>query len=252
MNFSNKKIHKDINIKSYTTLLKLIRDNQYSAINFNKLNDYDKFIILRHDVDICLYSAYEMSKIENNHGINSTYFVMLHNPLYNALSNNSICMLKDILNMGHSIGLHFDPSFYEIKTKNEFYKKIILELSVLSNFLDSKIYYISFHQPSPYNLDDEYFFKGEFESVYNKKYFKDIHYISDSCGNWKEESIIELIKTKRKNKIQFNSHPGLYFNHDHQILKDRLKAAIAEQSQRKEDDLRAAVNNYNNNIILYE
>ena len=106
--YSQADIHKDINIDSYIELIKLIQSNEYAIIQYDQVEKHNKYIIIRHDVDLDLYYAYEMAKIEAKHNCRSTYFIMLHNPLYNALSKDSISMLKEMLGMGHKIGIHFD------------------------------------------------------------------------------------------------------------------------------------------------
>ena len=45
-----------------------------------------KHIHLRHDVDLSLDYAYDLAKEESKHDISATYYIMLHNPLYNAFS----------------------------------------------------------------------------------------------------------------------------------------------------------------------
>ena len=252
LNLSNKYIHKDINIESYIDLMKLLNDNEYATVKYNEIEMYDKYIIIRHDVDIDLNYAYKMALIEHQHSCKSTFFIMLHNPLYNTLTKDCILILKKILELGHSIGLHFDPTFYDIKTENELINKVKYEVNTFSYFLNNKVNYISFHQPLPEYLNKDYFIKDIFESVYNSKYFTDIRYISDSMGQWREESIIDLIRKNKTRKIQFLSHPALWFNSNKLILKNRLKAVISSQIANKEDELRKSINNYKKGLVLYE
>jgi len=56
----------------------LIDDTLKSNITFGISDD---------DIDIDLYAAFELSKLENKLGCTSTYFTMIDNPLYNIFSN---------------------------------------------------------------------------------------------------------------------------------------------------------------------
>ena len=43
--------------------------------DFYKLKKENKFLILRHDIDLSIDIALEMAKLESQHNISSTYFV---------------------------------------------------------------------------------------------------------------------------------------------------------------------------------
>jgi len=71
----------------------------------DKINDLHKqFIIIKHDVESNPEKALKISKIEQQIGINTTYYVhsfFLKNP-------KAVAYLSQIKNMGHEIGYHFD------------------------------------------------------------------------------------------------------------------------------------------------
>ncbi|MCD4696898.1 MAG: hypothetical protein K8S16_11740 [Bacteroidales bacterium] len=70
--------------------------------HFLKLNEYPeiekhkKVIILRHDVDLSLENSLKMAKIENELGIQSTFFIRL-SAKYNSMYYPNIELIKSIL-----------------------------------------------------------------------------------------------------------------------------------------------------------
>ena len=63
------------------TLKKYKKSHKFSFY----LDSSDNDIILRHDVDFSLKDAFRIAKIENELGICSTFFILLHSELYNPL-----------------------------------------------------------------------------------------------------------------------------------------------------------------------
>ena len=65
-------------------------------------------VLIRHDVDHDIKTALKMARIESNHGIKSTYYI-LHTAdyfIYKLKTTMQIC--KEIQDMGHEIGIHND------------------------------------------------------------------------------------------------------------------------------------------------
>jgi hypothetical protein len=64
----------------------------------------EKFIILRHDVNLSLSYALKLAKLEADHGLRVIYFVLLHTDLYNAMSESGTKALRQVSDMRHKIG----------------------------------------------------------------------------------------------------------------------------------------------------
>ena len=99
----------DFTRDNYRLLLRLAK-RHYAVRTFDDLSDARRFIILRHDVDSSLNAALKMARIEQEEGVVATYFLHLHNVLYNVLERDMTGLVSSILACGHKIGLHFDPS----------------------------------------------------------------------------------------------------------------------------------------------
>lgn len=101
-------------------LIKICDTSKYRIVrldDFEKTIDPDKIIIgIRHDVDLDLNAAYELSEVEHNFGIQSVYYILHTAGYYLAQSNNYsvhnesiIPILKIMQNdYNHRIGWHND------------------------------------------------------------------------------------------------------------------------------------------------
>ena len=171
------------------------------TILFKELNTESKGILLRHDIDESLNFAYEIFKKELDFGVKSTFFVMLTNPLYNPLSNKNKKILKNIIENGFEVGLHFDTSIYK---EDEIENFFLNEINLLEDILESKVYSYSIHQPS---VTGCYYNNNHFINAYSPKIFNDELYISDSNFSFKEKDIYEFIEKSNNQIIQILLHP---------------------------------------------
>ena len=68
----------DFTIKKYIKLLKVIKEQGYSFITlkeyFENKNLPNKFVILRHDVDLLPENSFKFAKIQYQEGIQGTYY----------------------------------------------------------------------------------------------------------------------------------------------------------------------------------
>ena len=99
-------------------------------------------ICLRHDIDFSVKEAYKIALIEKDMGIKANYFFMLSSNTYNPLSNENRTYIEKILNLGHEISLHFDPSIYD--DIDSFFVK---EKALFEEMCSVKINIVSLHRP---------------------------------------------------------------------------------------------------------
>ena len=52
-----------------------------------------------------------MAKIEHKFGVKATYFFMLRSPFYNIFTRANNEAVKEIIKLGHNIGLHYDEGY---------------------------------------------------------------------------------------------------------------------------------------------
>ncbi len=185
--------------KQYSDFLKHLQ----SKGNVTTLRDWDggKSFILRHDVDLDIELAYDLAKIEAEHDIFSSYFFLTSGNTYNILVKKNSDMLKDIVKMGHEVGLHFDPTIYEDENMTDAVKK---ESEILSFASGSKISSISLHNPSVHGSYP--MFEG-FKNAYDPKIFSNENYISDSQMHFRGKDIYGFLDNIKNSHIQVLLHP---------------------------------------------
>lgn len=198
---------KDFNYKTYGHLIKTI---QKSNTNL-RFQDWPtcrtmRFFILRHDVDGCPKAALKLAKFEAKSGIRATYFLLLSSIYYNLLSAEYYCLPRQLITLGHEIGLHYDMQAYSmIKNKNprEIFR---LHIELLSKLAGIKIRSIAAHNPSAH-LNDPFRRAKGFLNAYDEQFTKKMAYFSDSCGEWRNETI-EIFRSKMiPPRFQLLIHP---------------------------------------------
>lgn len=175
--------------------------------NVYTFNSIDESIlsgfILRHDVDFDVKKAYDLSKIEKNNNIKSTYFFLVSSDMYNVMTVDNKSMIKEMIDEGFEIGLHFDPTVYMCNDE-ELNEKVKLESSILEDITKQRVQAISLHNPSVHGKYPE--FEG-YKNAYSNNYFNDEIYISDSGRSFRGKDPFEFIQNGKSKLIQVLLHP---------------------------------------------
>lgn len=163
---------------------------------------------LRHDVDLSLSDALEMAKIEAEVGITATYCILLTSPLYNPLDGDNAEIIREMEELGHTIGLHFNTHNYwnvdDSPSQEAIERQVQKEQRALelvpANLSDT----VSFHRPVPWVLNRE--FEG-FQNTYAPEFFSELEYLADSNQRWRSEPpSVQNIPSP----VQLLTHPGLW------------------------------------------
>jgi hypothetical protein len=198
----------DFTEKSYRDLLSVLNAN-YSPITFTESpNANSNFVFWRHDVDISLNRAFQLAKIEQELGIRSTYLVDPHSFFYNIAEKPQVLLLRQILDMGHSLGLHFDANFWDVEREDQLADLVDCEASWLESLLGVRPEALSFHNPSELHLKwraDSY---GGLVNCYSQRLMDSVSFISDSNGYWRFGRLFDVISAAEKPCLQVLTHPG--------------------------------------------
>lgn len=190
------------NLKEFLCYMKTI-SKVTSLANWDGSNA----IILRHDVDLDVRAAYNLSLIEKECDVESTFFIMTTCYFYNPLFLENRKKLSEMANNGFEIGLHFDPTVYGDISMNELKRKVDMEVKILESIVNREVKSISLHNPF---IHGQYpIFKG-YRNAYHKDIFYDEVYLSDSCMNFRGKNPFEFIKKSKKQPIQILLHPIHY------------------------------------------
>lgn len=158
-------------------------------------------VILRHDVDFSIQMAVQMATLEKELGVRSTYYFLLASDSYNLLSRKSSESIKSIQGMGHSVGLHFDPTVYVDEQSGFEYELDVFERQF------GRVLSMSFHRPSKSVLDGIDWLPKRIIGAYQDKFFTEITYISDSQGAFRYGHPFEHESFNQCQNMQLLIHP---------------------------------------------
>ena len=128
LRLSEKYHYDDFTESAYRKCLQLA-SARYRFIAYPAYKDQGRVCMWRHDIDTSPQRALALARIEAEEKVTSTFFFLFHSDRYNAFDYEIKEIMLALVNMGHSIGLHFDPMYYgnNIKNINDLEKYLIQE-----------------------------------------------------------------------------------------------------------------------------
>ncbi len=163
----------------------------------------DKVFLVRHDVDFDIHLAHKLAEIEKEENVAATFFILTTCDSYNVLSKKNSQLLKEMIEMGHEIGLHFDPTLYNSNLESAVKK----EAEILSIACGEEIKSISLHNPS---LHGQYPMFDGYVNAYDPKMFSDNNYISDSRYLFRGKNPFDFLNKIKESMVQILLHPMHY------------------------------------------
>lgn len=147
-------------------------------------------LLLRHDIDTSPLDALAMAKLEHEMGVNASYYLLMHSPLYNPLAAPFYDAVRDISAMGFEIGVHYEVDFYDSRNQDPL-EGVLREVKQLELLLGKTITSVSQHKPasSQYLTELQQFYID----AYHPSLIYQMKYISDSGFKWRNETLIEVI-----------------------------------------------------------
>ena len=216
----------------YRALIAALREQGYSFCSYHNWAQTPRCVILRHDIDNDLQKAVNLARIEQEAGVQSTWFVLLRTDFYNPASRDSLDKLHAIQAMGHEIGLHFDEKAYPDGTPEETVERILHERDILSSILETPVTTVSMHRPSRATLEADFQIPGMVNS-YGKTFFQDFKYLSDSRCRWREP-VLDIVRAGAYDRLHILTHAFWYGEREESIA-DTVGAFIrAASGQRYE------------------
>jgi len=143
-----------------------------------------------------------MARLEAEMGLSVNYFVQLTSPFYNPFEAGISVCLKHIADLGHSIGIHFEPS----STSPE--DRLSFEAQILGGLLGMRITTFSLHNPTTYCNDQ--FQSAEVCGLINASapsWREEFVYCSDSNGLWRHKSLLDVIGDPDTLNLYTLTHP---------------------------------------------
>jgi hypothetical protein len=201
-----------------------------------KLKDYSAarqaaaFTILRHDVEFSVSRAYRMARIEQEHGVCSSYFFQVLSSAYNPLSVENRTLIRRIRDMGHHVGLHLYVSHIEEGDWRSVTAELAAQKQIFETGLGIACARFSFHRPPAWTLENRQDEIAGVMNTYGASFFEfsprpeTIKYIADSKHQW---SYGHPLDDFPQQKVQILIHPDEW-SEDGGDIKDTFKALIDE------------------------
>jgi len=204
----------EFSLQHYLNVLNSVKKNYSIGTvgEYQNLSKKKKFIILRHDVDFSLDYALEMAKKETQKNIRSTYFILLHSFFYNPYDEKNTAIIRQIVKLGHEIGLHYDTSFFPESPKKEI-ELIKKEIKALEDISGKKVVSVSPHIPSETRRIYVNIKKANLQDSQSAEILKSVYYISDSGHYWRGGCMCQHVN--KHDRLQILTHPIWWINGNH-------------------------------------
>jgi len=225
-------------------------------VDFSMAKHYDKYAVIRHDIEFSPYRALDIAKIEEKLGIVSTYFFQITNNCYNTLSSENLNIIKEIHELGHNIGAHINTSYINKVNTKKLTTIIKDDLNTLSTYTNIDIDAFSFHRPTKGQLECYLEIEGKI-NAYNRQFFQyydntpdtqlDVTYLADSNHQWKYGHPLETDFTNI-NKLQLNTHPFSWTKYGFDNI-NNFKGLVAEKNEELINSINNEIKNFPLEII---
>ena len=216
----------EFTLPSYKHMLSTFMDMGYEFTDYSHVDAMKKQVVLRHDVDFSPAYALTIAQVENELGISATYFFLVRSTFYNILSPEVERIVREIRDLGHAIGLHFDAALYpDDRAKAEAAAE--RECQILAQVAGSEIESISFHRPASHLVGLAGLFAGRLHT-YDPKYVKEIGYCSDSRGEWRFGPPFETDAVREGRALHLLTHPIWWFSPERQSPVERVRRFLRE------------------------
>lgn len=191
----------------YAAILDTALRNGYRFESFEVTPDRwptERFILLRHDVDYDPRCVRPISRLEAERGVRATYLVQCDSRFYAIDEPSTRAAIRQILDDGHWLGLHFDAS--EISDDADVVAGIERSARRLEDEYGVPIVPVSFHMPTRRPIGHLALESGRV-NTYDAIFFDSIEYVSDSNQSWRDKSVHAILSSHRSHGVQLLTHP---------------------------------------------
>lgn len=229
----------EFTFNEYKRILDALKKRHYRFTGYTDYEQYEKSVILRHDVDVSLRKALEMAEFEHSLGVVSTYFILITADFYNAFNKRNRERIQKIKELGMEIGLHFDETIYPLGC--DIVSAVKDEIRVMQKMLGIGIRSVSMHVPSEKTLKANYEFgncvggvKQTIVNSYSNVFWNEFKYVSDSKRRWRE-NIYEVIASESYPRIHLLTHP-IWYHTENISMWDTVSEELRVRAEEAYDD----------------
>ena len=173
-------------LEHYGELLDGVAAGGYRYASF-KAEPEPGTVLLRHDVDLSLDAALRLARLEHERDATATYFLMTESVFYNLDSKHGREVLKELRDLGHSVGLH---AVYPRASRDDRFDAVV-----------------AWHNPDAEYVHDPV---SGFVNVMQPPWFTKGRYRSDSNQHWREGCPHEALARGDFEWLQLLVHPEIW------------------------------------------
>jgi len=166
-------------------------------------------VLWRHDIDVSPNRALRLAQLENERGLKSTYFFLLHSDFYNCMESGSRDIIRQICAYGHDVGLHFEVEFYpEVVDVAMLEERVAAEAAIIAELANREPVAVSFHNPTAEHLAryDQTRLAG-LVNAYGAPLRTGYKYVSDSNGYWRFHRLHDVLADRSAPTLHVLTHP---------------------------------------------
>ncbi|MEP6811473.1 MAG: NAD-dependent epimerase/dehydratase family protein [Actinomycetota bacterium] len=218
----------------YRMLLQAGLDGGYAFLAFDgyATSGAERVCLIRHDVDSDPGAAMTLARIEGELGVRATYFFMLRSPTYNLFSRATHKLVREIVGLGHWLGLHYDPGFRPGGGRTHT-DQIEVERRVLEEMFATTVGSVAFHQPRIVPGG----FLIEVEKAVKATNLPGFLLVADPNQNPEVHAAYEIFRTGSTPRVQLLVHP-MWWVGDGETPQERLwDRAILANWERAQEQL---------------
>ena len=233
---------------AYRSILRLAK-RHYEFVAYDDITVRTRKVFWRHDIDLSPHSARKLAIIEAEEKVKTTYFVNLHSEFYNLLESSVTECIRQILALGHDLGLHFDSHFWKTEDQHRLAEHLIFEADILETLFGCKIRVFSFHNPTEKVLADfrEISYAGLI-NTYSDYFRTQVGYVSDSNGFWRYRSLLDVLNEAKESEVQVLTHPG-WWQDEAMSPRSRVQRCIDDRATRTAEYYDAYLQRYGRSNI---
>lgn len=188
------------------------------------------FLLIRHDVDITPWAALQMAQVEHEEEVATTYYFRLHAGSYNLLEPGATEVVHRIAELGHEVGLHYEPGFFLDRDLDPV-EGTRRDIRIFEELIGRKTRTIAQHQPAQGPVLTE--ISPDHRCAYQKELVREIPYFGDSGFHWREGCICTKFDLPRLHTL---IHPHSWTIWD-RAWQDVLRAHADDLSERLRNEM---------------
>ena len=195
------RVPEDFTEAEYRELVRLAAE-RYRFARYDEDEHEPPCALWRHDLDFSVQRGLALARIEAEERAQATYFLDVRSPFYNALERANRDAMEAILELGHRLGLHFEPGDGAVD------EQLGADRELLERTFGVAVRAFSVHNPELVGWADDRDTIAGMVNVYGPALRERFSYISDSNGIWRHRRLRDVLEAENDERLHVLTHPA--------------------------------------------